>query len=353
MRLLTLFTCILLFSCQSERQAKSVEAIPYSKFSGSTMGTSYNIQCDLQNADIKAQIDSILIDINSEVSTYEKESYISKLNRSSASDIPVASEVRMQTLPKAKHFTENFTRSKEIYKNTDGYFDPTVMPLVNYWGFGYTPKQKVTDVDSSRIQEILESVGFDKWTFSDQDSVNSFIKHKNSEIDFSAIAKGYAVDYISSYLENQGAQNYMVEIGGELYTRGLNSKGQAWTIGLNKPEEDAALNDFAVLVQFSNKALASSGNYRNFYVSNGKKFAHEINPKTGFPEFNDLLGVSVIADNCMDADAYATAFMIMGLDRSKEKIEQIDGIEACFFFSDEEGQIQYVLSSGFDPYIKS
>ena len=290
MKHLLYLSLFIFITCKTESADTPPQLNSYVKISGQTMGTSYNIQCDLNDPDLKAELDSLLVEINDQVSTYEPESVISKVNKNNLNATITSEGVVSLYGPAKKHFQSNFLRAKSIYIQTNGYFDPTVMPLVNHWGFGYTPKEKVTQVDSARITEILKLIGFNKWQYK-KDKLNAeIIKPQHAEIDFSAIAKGYAVDYLSSFLEQRGANNLMVEIGGEVYTKGTNSKGLNWTIGLNKPEEDAALNDFALLVQISDKALASSGNYRNFYISNGKKFAHEINPKTGFPEFNDLLG---------------------------------------------------------------
>ncbi|NNE26439.1 MAG: FAD:protein FMN transferase [Saprospiraceae bacterium] len=353
MRVLLFFIIISICACKPDTSTSVNEPITFSKITGSTMGTSYTIQCDLNDPALKYQIDSILVDINSHVSTYEPESHISKVNKNLISQTESVDGLLKMQFEAHPHFDANFERSKEIFEQTDGYFDPTVMLLVNYWGFGYTPKQRVTTVDSTKIKLILTQVGFEKWTYNKTASAVELTKPESAEIDFSAIAKGYAVDYLSQYLNKKGARNFMVEIGGEVFTKGKNSKGSAWTIGLNTPADNAPVNAFVLLVQLSDKALASSGNYRNFYISNGKKYAHEINPKSGFPEINALLGVSVIANNCMDADAYATAFMVMGLESSKRKVEEIKDLEACFFYSDDQGQIQYDLSSGFKPYIKS
>lgn len=355
--------CVLIISCLlSCRSDKKVEIenieIAYPLVVGKTMGTTYSVKHDLIDKQLKSTFDSILVVINNSVSTYIPSSLISRINADETgknSDILINSKPRKYIkyeFPNDLHFLNNFNRSFEIFKLTEGYFDPTIMPLVNYWGFGYTQKKPVTQVDSTKVRDLKRNLGMEKWTISiDRDNFQ-LIKPKNGELDFSAIAKGYAVDELARYLNKEGASNYMVEIGGEVFTKGRNDKNQKWTVGLNTPKENAGLYDFLSFVQVDNQAVASSGNYRNFYEVDGKKYGHEINPKTGFPEMTVLQGVSVIANTCMDADAYATAFMVMGLEQSKLKIKDMENVEACFFYFDESGDMAQDFSVGFEPYLK-
>ena len=253
----------------------------------------------------------------------------------------------------SSHFLLNYITSDNVHRQTEGYFDPTVMPLVNYWGFGYTPKKAVTDVDSIRIESIMNSVGFSKW--SDQIGMKGmqYIKPERAKLDFSAIAKGYAVDKVGALLESNGINNYIVEIGGEIFCKGQKAQNKPWTIALSKPEITAKINNVQMTVQLNGVGLASSGNYRNFHKINDKIYGHEINPMTGFPEMNDLLGVSVIASQCMIADAYATAFMVMGLEKSKDLVEKLPDTEAVFFYASDDQNILSTFSSGFRKYLKS
>ena len=225
------------------------------------------------------------------------------------------------------------------------------MPLVNYWGFGYTPKEAVTRVDSSKVKRMVSKLGMEKFQVEANADSMICIKPRASELDFSGIAKGYAVDYLADHLQMQGVENLLVDIGGEVFVSGKNPKGQKWTLGLNTPDEQSSYYDYAETVILSNKGLASSGNYRNYHVVDGKKYGHEINPKTGFPELNDLLGVSVIAGTCMEADAVATALMIMGKDEALAFLDANINLDGILFFSDSDGYIISKQSNNFQKYL--
>ncbi len=331
---------VLLFGISSCKQQNQ-----YSKISGETMGTYYAITFshdqEVSPAAIKDEIDSILVAINDEVSTYIPESIISQFN-------VIKSEFELP--PNGGHFINNLLTSYEIFEETDGYFDPTIMPLVNYWGFGYSPKRPVTAVDSIRIDSLMSDVGLEKLDYrkkGNQFKLGAF----NGELDFSAIAKGYAVDYVAQYLLQQECLNYMVEIGGEVSTAGVNEKGTPWIIGINTPHENSDYQDFIEYLSLSNVALASSGNYRNYHEVNGVKYGHTINPKSGYPEINNLLAVSIVASNCNIADAYATACMVMGYDKAQELINKVEDVEACFFIGSKDGSIIKNYSNGFIQYI--
>jgi len=317
------------------------------------MGTYYRlIYQDHANRITKARIDSILIAINLSASTYIDSSTISKINRSSTygKEIEVLANGRPDTrhqvnLANDIHFIKNYELSERIFLETQGAFDPTIMPLVNYWGFGYTPKKAVA-ADQNKIDSILAYIGMDKVSLEVNTSNMTIVKPARLQLDFSGVAKGYAVDQLTSYLKNAGISNMMIDIGGEVYATGSNPLAKKWTVGLNMPKEDAALTDIISLINLDNQGLASSGNYRNFHVINGKKYGHEINPKSGHPELNDLLAVSVIAPSCAEADAIATGLMIMGLSKAESYVEDYPNIEASFFYSDSSGIIQSRYSEG-------
>ncbi len=347
---------LLIVGCKSEPN-KVIKEV-YKKISGQTMGTTYAIIYKPFAEEIsKSAIDSILIDINLSVSTYIDTSTISKINKSAQYGQSVTilnngkyvEQDRIQ-LAADPHFLINFKAANRVYLDTDGSFDPTVMPLVNYWGFGYTPKKPVTQVDSQKITQILENVALEKFTIEQSGEVMTCIKPTQAELDFSAIAKGYAVDYLSTYLKEQGVDDLMVEIGGEVYATGLNPKSSQWTIGLNTPDSKSQLTDFSNYIQLDGKAVASSGNYRIFYEVDGKKYSHEINPKTGYPERNSLLQACVIASNCMEADAIATALMVMGQKKAMAFIESQLQVEALLFVGNDKGEIEQLKSSGFSAY---
>jgi thiamine biosynthesis lipoprotein len=319
------------------------------------MGTTYHIAyIDSSESKLKKSIDSLLIEINQAVSTYIPDSQISQLNQDSlGKEIEVLSNSSYvkniaYQLPYNEHFVSNYLASKDIFKKTQGYFDPTVMPLVNYWGFGYTPKKGVTQADTNFINKISQSVSFDLWTEDIGTEHVQLIKPQNAQLDFSAIAKGYAVDEVAELIENRGINNYIVEIGGEVFAKGQKQNGQKWTTALSRPQVKAAVTDVQLAIRLDNIGLASSGNYRNFHKVNGKIYGHEINPLTGFPEINELLGVSVLAPTCIMADAYATAFMILGLEKSLKLVDEIPELEAIFFYSNDASEIDFTKSVGFD-----
>jgi len=317
----------------------------YNKVSGKTMGTYYNVTLNshLPLAEVRGLIDQLLIEINDEVSTYIETSVISRFNQD---DGTFAISVDQN------HFANNLDASADLYEITEGYFDPTVMPLVNYWGFGYSPKKAVTKVDSIAIDSMMDMVGLDKLSY--RKSLNSelVIKPFVGQLDFSAIAKGYGVDQIGDLLKHKGVKDYFIEIGGEVLTHGKNSHGKKWVIGINTPSSDAALTDLIEYLSLSDRGLASSGNYRNYFEVDGAKYGHTINPKTGYPEVNELLAVSVIAEDCMTADALATACMVMGYTKAKDLIASLSDVEACFFTGSEDGSIQKNYSNGFIQYVK-
>lgn len=360
---LCLYFCIAIaaLSCKTDNQAS--EDISVDKtivLDGRTMGTTYHIvYIDSKSSDHQAAIDSILIDINQAVSTYIPESVISQINNDSlGKKITILKEGEYIESIKYEfqynaHFAENYISSHNVFLRTVGYFDPTVMPLVNYWGFGYTDKKAVTEADSTKIKKIMTSVGFNSWSDQVDSERMQYIKPINAQLDFSAIAKGYAVDKISEFLELNNIKNYIVEIGGEVYCKGQKANNKNWTIALSKPKINAAVTDVEMAVVLDGVGLASSGNYRNFYEVEDNIYGHEINPHTGFSEMNDLLGVSVISSNCMIADAYATAFMVMGREKSIELIERLADTEAIFFHSSPEKNIIHTQSSGFHQYMVS
>ncbi len=311
------------------------------------MGTYYRISFDPSESDQKkmaTEIEEILIELNQGLSTYIESSSISRLNRE-------ADLVLNLNDPADQYFYSVYKRAKTIYKESEGDFDPTVMPLVNFYGFGYTEKKKLKYLDSLVVRDILKAVSFD---FINQFDVNGKTviskSHNETELDFSAIAKGYAVDILSNNLVKHGLKDFLVDIGGEIYVSGFNSKNQKWGLAINRPLEGASSIEADIVVKLTNAALASSGNYRNFYEVDGVKYSHTINPKTGFPERSILLGASVIAKNCMEADAYATACMVKGLEDSKAFIESLQDIEACLIYNN-DGELKTHFSSGFSKYI--
>lgn len=304
--------------------------IKYSTLQGKTMGTYYNITYK-GTQDIQKDIDQELQRVNNKLSTYIPTSTISKFNKS----------IDGIKVPKKDLFV-NVQKAKELYSLSNGYYDPSVMPLVNYWGFGYTGHEKVTSIDSFKIDSLIKFIGFDKINFVPI-SIDSIFLHKRNkqvQLDLSSIAKGYGVDQIAKLLEENNIKDYLVEIGGEVYCSGLSPKGKKWVLGVNTPKENAATNEIILKKELSNQAMATSGNYRNFYNANGNKYSHTINPKTGFPERSNLLSATIITSDCMTADAFATACMVSGLKWSKKIIENTDSIQGILIYLNNNNKME-------------
>jgi thiamine biosynthesis lipoprotein len=247
-------------------------------------------------------------------------------------------------------FVELFTQSVEINRITNGAFDITVAPLINAWGFGFKKTETISD---EIIDSLMQYIGIENVYIE-----NGIIKRKKEGImlNASAIAKGYGVDVVAKLLKSNGINNYMVEIGGEITTSGINSKGTHWRIGIDKPvyEHSPENREFIMILQLSGKALATSGNYRNYFIKDGIKYGHIIDPSTGYPVQLSILSASIISNNCMTADAFATACMVLGLEKSLDLIENQPEIEACFIYQlHENEQFDVTYTSGFDKYIIS
>lgn len=313
----------------------------YTILQGETMGTYYRVTYhDPQGRDFQPSLDSLLQAINAEVSTYIPTSTISRFNQAQGSFLPEGNH---------PHFTANLVRSREIYALTDGAFDPTVMPLVNYWGFGYTPKRPVTRVDSLTVDSLLALVGFSAVLGLDSTDQTTLRKpHPGVQLDFSAIAKGYAVDLLGDFLAERGLKDILVDIGGEARAWGKSPRGEAWLLGVNIPDEQADLKALYTSLPLRDQAMATSGNYRNLYTVDGVSYSHTIHPRTGFPERNNLLSATVLASDCMTADALATACMVLGLDGARDLILAIPGAEALLIFGAPDGSMHSWASPGLE-----
>ena len=290
----------------------------YVKIAGFTQGTTYHITYESSDTvDLKPKIDSLLKDFEMSFSIYDPSSLISKINRNE--------EVFVDD-----QFKDVFNKAKEVWKNSDGFFDVTVLPLVNAWGFGPGIK---TNMDKSHVDSLLQFVGMNKVHINQ----NRIIKERPElQLDFNAIAKGFSVDVVAKYFENLNISNYMIEIGGEIRTKGLNPGNHNWKIGIDRPDFGNMIpgQQMQVILQMKNKSLATSGNYRKFFEENGVKYVHTINPKTGYPAKTNLLSATVIAGDCITADAWATAFMAMGLEKSIAFLENQKELEAYLIYGD-------------------
>ena len=307
----------LLISCNNNSE--------YVSNAGFIHGTIYHITYESKTGvDLKKEIEKCMRNFDTSLSIYDTNSIISKVNKN---DTFVVLDY---------HFKKVFEKAYEVSKNTQGAFDITVAPLVNAWGFGF---EKMTNVDSAFIDSLLQYVGYQKVKLINDKVIK---QNPNIMLDANAIAKGYSVDVVCKILSEKGIKNYLVEIGGEIRTKGVNKNNEIWKIGIDKPIEDTTLSSREIeeVVYLKNQAVATSGNYRQFYIKDGVKYSHTVNPKTGFPVTHSLLSASVFADDCMTADAYATAFMVLGLEKSIAIVNSDSKLEAYFIYSDKKGELR-------------
>ncbi len=328
-KLLFLFMLTILFSACQNSTSKYI----YNK--GFIYGTVYSIVYQSPDGnDYQKEIDNRFSELTMVFSTYEPESTISKVNQNI--------ETKLEP-----EFINCFKRAMEISKITNGAFDITAGSMVNAWGFGPEEKEKMTP---EIIDSLKQLTGYKKIQL-----INGKIIKENAaiNIDMSAISKGYTSDLIANLLKEKGCTNYMVEIGGEVAAMGKNAKGKVWTIGISKPEDDILVSntDLQAILHLPNRAMATSGNYRNFYIENGKRYAHTIDPKTGYPVQHSLLSASVVANDCMTADAFATSFMVLGVEQGIEIAQKIPEVEIYFIYADKTGSNQIYMSEGFKDFI--
>ena len=300
--------------------------VPYQHNSGYIFGTTYNItyQC---SDDHKEDIENVLADVDASLSPFNDTSIITHVNRN-------------EDVVLDDFFLDVFRLALRINEDTEGAFDITVAPLVNAWGFGF---KSGVHPDAKAIDSLRQVVGLHKVKLED----GKVVKFDSRVMfDCSAIAKGYGVDVVANLLRKYGVKNFMVEIGGEVVTSGLNPDRLPWRIGVTKPTDDSLSinNELQTVINVTDKAMATSGNYRNFYYKGGRKYAHTIDPKTGYPVQHSILSATVIADDCATADAYATSFMVLGLEKSKKVLERHPEMMVYFIYSDEKGQNQVWFS---------
>ncbi|WP_179005104.1 FAD:protein FMN transferase [Winogradskyella forsetii] len=320
--LILLIAVIAFLSCQKE--PKNI------KLSGPVFGTAYNIQFYSEDdTNYQKQFDSLFNVINASMSTYIPDSKISKINRGEAVDID-------------DHFIRVFETSKAVYRTTEGVFDPTIGAVVNAWDFG--PEGKITNIDSTAIDSLMKTVGFNRMGLKN----NKIVKRGQSYLDFNAIAKGYAVDVIGEFLESKNSQDYLVEIGGEIRARGINlEKKSEWKVGIDDPNFDGE-QSYSKVISLKDKSMATSGTYRKFKIDqNGNRYAHIIDTKTGYPSKTNILSVSVIAEDCMTADAYATAFQAMGIEKVSSFLERHPELKVYFIYEDKNKSLKTSSLNGF------
>jgi FAD:protein FMN transferase len=305
------------------------------KIEGEAQGTTYHITYfDKQNRNLKPEIEVILANFDKSVSTYLPTSIISKINANQEN-------IKVDT-----YFKTCFKKAKEVWKNTNGAFDPTVYPIINAWGFGPGKKQKI---EKSKIDSMLQFVGMHLIELKG----NAIIKKDpRVGLDFNAFAQGYSVDVVSDFLKSKKIKSFIVEIGGEVYASGKKPNGMKWSIGIEKPVDNKdEKNDLTAIAKLENLASATSGDYRRFIIENGIKYAHHIDPKTGFPTKNNLLSATIFAKNAISADANATGVLVMGLEKAKLFLAKHKELQAYLIYSDEKGKIQVYETFGLQSLV--
>lgn len=317
---------LLLSACTKQKQ--------YYAESGSVFHTIYEIKYEAPQL-LTEKIDAELQKFNLSLNPFNPNSVIAKVNKNEPVEVD-------------EWFKEVFNKSQEVSKNSDGVFDITCAPLINVWGFGFSKKDSVTP---AMIDSLKTFVGYQKVRLEG----NTVVKDDpRLLLNCSAIAKGYSCDIVARLLEREGVENYMINIGGEIMMKGVNQNGNCWRTGINIPEDDTTgvKNQFDEVVELCKKGgIATSGNYRNFYVKDGKKYAHTIDPRTGYPAEQSILSATIVANDCMAADAYATAFMAMGLEKARQMAESLPEIEYYVIYADENGQHQIEYSKGMLQYL--
>ncbi len=307
---------------------------------GDAFGTTYSIKFYSENKmNIEKAIDSIVYQINRSVSTYQSNSVISKVNNGDS------------TIKVDQIFIDNYTISKEVHKVSQGYFDPTVGVLRNAYGFGDTDALKI--MDQKILDSLMVFVGFDKIELTDDNTIRK--EHSQIYIDFNAVAKGYGIDRLGDLLKDHGISNFLIELGGEILAKGINLElNKEWLVGIESVESDIDDRAYVTKVALLDRAMASSGNYRKFRIDpiTGEKYVHTINPLTGKAEKSDVTSATVLASTCVYADAYATAFMAMGLELSKEVLRDLKGVEVYLTYTDQDMNQQVYMTNGFKSYLR-
>ena len=308
--------------------------------SGKTMGTTYHVKITAEHfinpEKLKEQIDIRLKEINNSMSTFIKDSEISRFNA-------------LTSTSKKFYISDDFLQvmavAKNIYKLSNGAWDCTIMPLVNLWGFNrYEEKRNLPA--KKEIDRLLNKIGFDNIDIVEN---RYLVKKKSSvSVDLGSIAKGYGVDQIAALIRTNKIQNFIVEIGGEVYASGLRKDGKNWKTGINRPDKYGSFDQIYKVVTLNNRALATSGNYRNFFEIYGKTYSHVFDPKTGYPVSNRVVSVSVIADNCTFADGLATALMVMGAEKGLQLVKSLDKVECLIVVREKDGSLTDYYSRGFN-----
>ncbi|MCM5663840.1 FAD:protein FMN transferase [Galbibacter mesophilus] len=326
-----------LFSCSNAQEDGGFKVEQ-----GYALGTTYSIKYEAPNdtVSLKKQIEAVFDSVNASMSTYLPTSDISAINRGDS------------TIVVDEYFKEVYRMAKKVWRKTDGFFDPTIGALANAWGFG--PEMAIDDMQQEEVDSLLEFTGFDKVFMSADGRIVK--ANKNIYLDFNALAKGYTIDLIGRMFDRNGVENYLIEVGGEILTKGNSektSKIKNWVVAIDSPIQDKEQRVLIAKVKLMDKAMATSGNYRKFRIDKetGEHYVHIINPLTGYPQKSNVLSVSVVARTCMVADAYATALMVMPLDKAKELLKTTSIIEAYIISADKDGDLVEYKTKGFQELL--
>jgi thiamine biosynthesis lipoprotein len=304
---------------------------PYLTHVGYAEGTTYKVVYQSpQGEHYEKDIEQLLRRFDMSLSTYVPNSLISRINQN---DPAVEADDFFRTV---------FDKSVEIHKASAGVFDITIAPIVNLWGFGFT--SETPEHDPAKIDSLLQYVGMEKVRIDGKKVIKT---NPGVMLDVNAIAKGYSVDVVADFLHRKACRNYLVEIGGEVVARGVNASGKIWRVGIDRPADHALPGtEFQAIISLNNRALATSGNYRRFFEIDGVKYAHSIDVKTGYPVRHNLLSVTILAADCITADAWATTCMVSGLEKSKELLAQHPELDAFLIYSDQQGNYKTHTTGG-------
>lgn len=310
------------------------KSVPYQHDEGRIFGTTYHITYQSDD-NLKKEIEETLKAVDQEFSMFNPQSTVALIN-----------EGKRPTL--SDDFLEVYQLAQQVNEESDGAFDITVAPLVNAWGFGFKNQQMP---NNHQIDSLRRLVGMEHVSLAGAKG-SQYVRFQRPRmmLDFSAIAKGYGTDRVARLLMSHDVANFMVEIGGEVYAKGNSEKRLPWRIGVSKPVDDPDndAQELETVLNVTNQAMATSGNYRNFYYKGGRKYAHTIDPKTGRPVQHSLLSATVLAPTCAEADAYATSFMVMGLDKARQVLERKKQLKAYFIYQNAQRGLSVWKSEGFD-----
>ncbi|MGD1844881.1 MAG: FAD:protein FMN transferase [Salibacteraceae bacterium] len=346
---------ILLFSaCQNTPEKVNTG---YLHIRGAAQGTSYSIKYkDPTGRNIRAALDSIYAEMDQSISNYKAGSLIQQVNDADS----------MHKID--HHFLTMLQRSQWAYELSEGAFDPTIWPLMQFWGFGGEGIKEVDSIDSVALDSVLQMVGFNKVRLFDgkrqlsiREAMYSSYRpdywtilkdHPDLQLDFNALGQGYTVDIIAAYLDGLTITDYMIELGGEVRVKGKNPFGNPWTTGIVKPVEDKLAKDQMAVLPLDNQSITTSGNYRKFYQKDGQKVAHTINPKTGSTSQHNLLSATVVAPDCTMADALSTVCMVLGMEKARELVEPIEGVSLFLVYAEEDGSMATYTSPEIEGSLK-